>query len=132
MFRRIAILSILCVAALALSAGSAAVAKKKPPPKLKLGAYVGTTSNGIPLTVTLNPGRTSGSIYYCSMTTTFTVTGKSFAVFYQDLLTLDTIGAAGTFKAKRKPSGKVVGTVAGSIDPNGCDSAPQTFALQRK
>jgi hypothetical protein len=123
MLRRIAIVSIVCVAALAFTGGTA-VAKKKP--KIKVGPYVGTTSNGIPLTVTLNPGRKSGSIVYCSMTAAFTVSGKSFAVFYQDPVSLDTINATGTFQAKRNKKRWVSGTVA----PNGCDSTPQTYTLK--
>ena len=80
--------------------------------------------------MTLNPGRTSGAIYYCAMTATLTVTGKSFAVFYQDPVSLDTINATGTFRAKRKRSGKIHATVAGSVAPAGCDATPQTFALR--
>lgn len=126
MIRRIAIA---CIAVVALMGATDAVAKRKKP-KLKVGDYVGTTSNGIQMTVTLNPGRTSGAIYYCAMTATLTVTGKSFAVFYQDPVSLDTINASGTFKAKRRRSGSVKGSVFGTIEPNGCDASPQTFALR--
>jgi hypothetical protein len=134
MFRRITIVSIVCVAALAF-AGGAAAAKKKP--EIKVGSYVGTTSNGIPLTVTLDAGRKSGSIYYCSMTAPFTLSGKSFAFFYQDSLSLGTISATGFFKVKKRSvnprTGKIKwqSVVSGTIEPNGCDSSSQTYELRR-
>jgi hypothetical protein len=127
MFRRIAIA---CVALVALMGASDAIAKKRPKPKIKVGEYVGTTTDGIPLTVTLDPGRASGSIAYCSQTAPFTVNGKSFTVFQQDPLTLDTINSTGTFHAKRRRSGKVSAWVSGTMEPNGCDSVPQTYRLK--
>jgi hypothetical protein len=132
MIRRIAIVPILCLSAIALTGGTAAVAKKRPPPKIKVGSYLGTTSpDGVNISVALDPGRASGSIFYCSMTAPFTVSGKSFSVVYLDPVSGDSISASGTFKAKRKRSGKVAASVAGSVGPNGCDSTPQTFALRR-
>jgi hypothetical protein len=119
MIRRIAVVT---VAILALTGGTAAVAKKKP--KIKTGTYIGTTSNGISMSVTLDVGRKSGSVSYCGMFAPFTVSGKSFAVTYQDPVSFDTIVASGLFNAKKK-------TVSGSIGPNGCDSTAQTFTLQR-
>jgi hypothetical protein len=120
MIRRIAIA---CVALVALMGATDAVAKKKKP-KIKVGPYVGTTSDGIPLNVTLNPGRASGSITYCAMTATFTVSAGSFAVSYQDPVSLDTISATGRFNAKKR-------SVAGTVAPNGCDSTPQSYILKR-
>jgi hypothetical protein len=130
MTRRIALVSSICFAAFALMGGTAAVAKHRPPPKPQAGSYSGTTSEGIDISVALNPGRASGSISYCGLTAPFTVSGKSFAVEYQDPVSGDSVSASGTFKAKRKRSGKVVSTVAGTVGPNGCSSAPQTFALR--
>jgi hypothetical protein len=120
MTRRIAIA---CVAVLALT-GATEVAAKKKKPKIPVGPYVGTTSNGIPLTVTLDPGRRTGSVAYCSMTATFTVTGRSFAVSHQDPVSFDTISATGVFNAKKR-------TVSGSMAPNGCDSSAQTYLIKR-
>jgi hypothetical protein len=122
MIRRIAIA---CVALVALMGATDALAKKKKP-KVPVGPYVGATSDGIPLTVTLDPGRATGSIAYCSMTATFTVSGsvsaKSFAVSYVEPVTQDTINATGFFSAKKR-------SVSGTIAPNGCDSVPQTYAI---
>lgn len=130
MTRRIAF-PILCITTLVLGGGTAAVAKHRPPPKIQVGSYSGATlPDGESIAVVLNPGRQTGSITYCSMTAPFTVSGKSFAVFYQDPVSLDTINATGTFRAKRKRSGKIHATVAGSVAPNGCDATPQTFALR--
>ena len=128
--RRVLLVPVLCVAALALLGGSAAVAKHKPPPKPKVGQYLGTTSNGIDVTIVLNKGRTSGSISYCGLGAPFTVSGKSFSVAFQDPVTGESISGDGTFKAKRKRSGKVVSTVAGSLGPSACDASPQTFSLR--
>jgi hypothetical protein len=120
-------LAIACVALVALMGATDAVAKKKKP-KIPVGPYVGTTSNGIPINVTLDPGRATGSITYCAMTATFTVSGgvssKSFTVSHTDPVSLDSINANGTFSAKKR-------TVTGAIGPNGCDSTPQTFVLRR-
>jgi hypothetical protein len=133
MFRRITIVSTVCVAVLAFAGGTAAAKKK---PKLKVGDYVGTTSNGIEMTMTLDPGRTSGAIYYCATTAPFTVTGKSFSVLYQDPVSLETINANGRFKVKKRSvnprTGKIKwqSVVSGTIEPNGCDASPQTFALR--
>jgi hypothetical protein len=131
MIRRIAIA---CIAVIALIGATDAAAKMKP--KLKVGDYVGTTSNGIETTVTLDPGRTSGSITYCSMTATFTLSGKSFALNYQDPVSLGTINASGRFKVKKRSvnprTGKIKwqSVVSGTVEPNGCDTSPQTFALR--
>jgi hypothetical protein len=121
MIRRIAIL---CIAALALTGGTAAVAKKKKKPKVPTGPYVGTTSNGIPLTVMLDAGRKTGSITYCAMTATFTVSANAFAVSHQDPVSLDTIVATGRFNAKQR-------SVTGTMAPNGCDSSQQTYSIRR-
>jgi hypothetical protein len=123
MIRRTAIA---CVALVALMGASDAVAKKKP--KIPVGPYVGATSDGIPLTVTLDPGRATGSIAYCGLTATFATSGgtrtKSFTVVYQDPTSAETINGSGVFSAKRR-------SVSGTIAPNGCDSSPQTFAIGR-
>lgn len=129
MFRRFAF-PILCIAVLVLAGGTTAMAKHRPPPKPKVGTYLGTTSNGIDVSVALNPGRTSGSLSYCGLLGPFTVSGKSFSVAFQDPVSGDSISGTGTFKAKRKRSGKVVSTVSGSLGPSGCDASPQTFALR--
>jgi hypothetical protein len=121
MIRRIAIV---CVAALALAGATSAVAKKKKP-KIPVGAYVGATTDGIPLTVTLNPGRQTGSIAYCSMTAPITVSAGSFAVSYQDPASGDTISATGLFRAKKR-------SVSGSVAPNGCDATQQTYFAKHK
>jgi hypothetical protein len=113
-------IAIVCIAALAFTGAADAVAKKKP--KIKVGPYVGTTADGIPMTVTLNPGRTTGSVAYCSLTAPIAVSGGSFAVSYQDPVTLETINATGRFSAKKK-------TVSGTVAPNGCDSTPQIYTL---
>ena len=132
MIRRIAIA---CIAVVALIGATDAVAKRHKP-KLKLGDYVGTTSNGIQMTATLNPGRTSGSVFYCATTAPFTVTGNSFSVLYQDPVSLETINASGRFKVKKRSvnphTGKIKwqSVVFGTIEPNGCDASPQTFALR--
>jgi hypothetical protein len=123
MVRRI---TITCVALLALLGATDAVAKHHKKPKVAVGVYAGTTSDGIPLTITLDPGRATGSISYCSLTATFTTSGtvraKSFAVSYTDPNSQDTIVASGFFSAKRR-------TVSGTMAPNGCDSVPQTYTL---
>jgi hypothetical protein len=121
MSRRIAIV---CVAALALMGATEVAAKKKKKPKIPTGPYVGATSNGIPLTVTLDPGRRTGSVTYCAMTATFTVTGRSFAVSHVDPVSMDSINATGVFNAKQR-------SVSGSMAPNGCDSTPQTYLIKR-
>ena len=97
---------------------------------MKVGPYVGTTSNGIVLDVTLDSGRASGSITYCGMTTTFAVSAKSFAVSYQDPVSLDTLTATGRFNAKRVKK-RTVSTVTGTIGPSGCDASEQTYTLRR-
>ena len=120
MIRRMAVV---CVAMVALIGAADAVAKKKKP-KIKTGPYVGTTSNGIDLNVTLDPGRKSGSIAYCGLFTTFTVDGRSFAVSYQDPVSLTTLSATGSFNAKKR-------SVSGTIGPTGCDGSTQTYTLTR-
>jgi hypothetical protein len=121
MVRRIVICSI---AVLALLGATDAVAKKKKP-KILVGPYAGMTiPDGIQITVTLNPGRTTGSITYCSMTAPFTVSGGAFTVAYTDPVSSDSITASGFFSAKKR-------SVSGSVAPNGCDSVPQNFALSR-
>jgi hypothetical protein len=127
MTRRIAIACVAVVALVALMGATDALAKKKKP-KVLVGPYVGMTSDGIPLTVTLDPGRATGSISYCAMTATFTTTGsvsvKSFAVNYVDPTTQDTINATGFFSAKKR-------SVSGTVGPNGCDATTQSFAGSR-
>jgi hypothetical protein len=120
MVRRIVIC---CIAALAILGATDAVAKKKKP-KIPVGPYVGTTSDGIAITVTLNPGRTTGSVSYCSMVAPITVSGGAFAVSYTDPVSTDSINASGFFSAKRR-------SVSGSVAPNGCDSVPQTFNISK-
>lgn len=126
MIRRIALI---CVALVALMGATDAVAKKKKKPKVLTGPYVGRTiPNGIELAITLNGDRTTGSIAYCGMVAPFTTSGgvsfKSFAVNYVEPVTQDTIQATGFFSAKKR-------SVSGSLAPNGCDSTPQTFLIQR-
>ena len=126
MIRRIAIV---CVAVIAVMGATDAVAKKKKKPKVLTGPYVGRTiPNGIELAITLNADRTTGSIAYCGMVAPFVTSGtvsfKSFAVNYIEPTTEDTIQATGFFSAKQR-------SVSGSIAPNGCDSTPQTFLIQR-
>ena len=116
--------ALVCIAVVALFGATDAVAKKHKKPKIPVGPYIGTTSDGIPLTITLNPGRATGSIAYCSLTTTFTVSGGAFAVTYLDPVSTDTISASGFFSAKRR-------SVSGTVAPNGCDSVPQTFTISR-
>jgi hypothetical protein len=125
MIRRTAIACMALVALVALVGATDALAKKKKP-KVPVGPYVGQTSDGIPINITLDPGRATGSISYCSLTATFTTSGtvraKSFAVSYTDPNSQDTIVASGFFSAKRR-------TVSGTIAPNSCDSVPQTYTL---
>jgi hypothetical protein len=126
MIRRIAIV---CVALVAVMGATDAVAKKKKKPKVLTGPYVGKTiPDGIDLSITLNADRATGSIAYCGMVapfvTTGTVSAKSFEVHYVEPNTLDTIDASGFFNAKRR-------TLSGSLAPNGCDSVPETFFIQR-
>jgi hypothetical protein len=124
MIRRTAIA---CVALVALMGASDALAKKKKP-KIPVGPYVGATSDGIPLTVTLDPGRATGSIAYCGLTATFSTGGgtrtKSFTVVYQDPTSAETINGAGVFSSKKR-------SVSGTLAPNGCDSAEQSYSLHR-
>jgi hypothetical protein len=126
MIRRIAIV---CVALVAVMGATDAVAKKKKKPKVLTGPYVGKTiPDGVDLTITLNADRATGSVAYCGMVapfvTTGTVSAKSFEVHYVEPNTLDTIDASGFFNAKRR-------TLSGSLAPNGCDSVPETFFIQR-
>jgi hypothetical protein len=124
MTRKIAIAA---VALIALIGASDATAKMKKP-KIPIGPYVGVTSDGIPLTVTLDPGRATGSISYCGLTATFSTSGgartKSFSVAYQDPASAETINGAGVFSAKKR-------SVSGTLAPNGCDSAEQSYSLHR-
>jgi hypothetical protein len=126
MIRRIALI---CVALVALMGATDAVAKKKKP-KVLTGPYVGRTSNGIELAITLNADRATGSIAYCGLNVPFTTAGsisaKSFAVNYTDPDTLNILGATGFFSAKQR-------SVSGTIAPEsgGCDSTPQTYFIQR-
>jgi hypothetical protein len=118
---------IACIALVALMGASDAAAKKKKP-KIPVGPYVGATSDGIPLTVTLDAGRATGSIAYCGLTATFSTSGgakaKSFSVSYQDPASAEAINATGVFSAKKR-------SVSGTVAPNGCDSAPQTYLIRR-
>jgi hypothetical protein len=131
MIRKIAIV---CVAVIALAAvmgatGAVAKKKKKKQPLLQVGPYVGRTiPDGLELSITLNGDRTSGSIAYCSLVAPFIATGgtsfKSFAVNFVEPTTEDTIVASGSFSAKQR-------SVTGTLAPNGCTSAPQTFNLTK-
>jgi hypothetical protein len=127
MIRRMTVACVALVALVALLGATDAVAKKKKPKPL-VGPYVGATSNGIPLSVTLDPGRATGSITYCAMTATFSTSGgvsaKSFAVDYTDPISADTISATGFFSGKKR-------FVSGTIGPNGCDATTQSYFIQR-
>jgi hypothetical protein len=130
MIRRITIVCVaLVVALVAVMGATDAVAKKKKKPKALVGPYVGrTVPDGIDIAVTLDPGRATGSISYCGMVAPFATSGtvynKSFAVNYTDPNTQDVIIATGFFSGKRR-------SVSGSVAPNGCDSVPGTFTIQR-
>ena len=54
--------------------------KKKPPPQIAVGTYSGATSNGIPMSLTLNADRATGTMSYCSMIAPISVSGTSFSV----------------------------------------------------
>jgi hypothetical protein len=115
----------MAVLVLVLAGGTTALAgKKKPkPPKAPTGTYLGTTSEGIPMTIVLNRGRASGSITYCNLTAPITVArGRTFSVSHVDPVTLDTISATGSFRPKKR-------RVGGTVAANGCSSNDQTFLL---
>jgi hypothetical protein len=121
MIRRIALVSVLVVA---LAGGNAALAKKHKKSKIPVGVYPGQTlPDGQPVSVTVNAGRTTGSITYCALTAAFTLTGSTFTVAYTDPVSADTVTGSGTFNAKKK-------SVFGYLAPNGCTATPQTFFLK--
>ena len=97
--------------------------KKKKPPQIAVGTYNGTTSNGIPMSLTLNADRATGTMTYCSMVAPLTASGPSFTVAYVEPTSGDSINATGTFNAKTREA-------TGNVANNGCDSTPQTFSLQ--
>lgn len=97
--------------------------KKKKPPLIAVGTYSGATSNGIPMSLTLNADRATGTMSYCSMVAPVSVSGTSFSVIYIEPVTSDTINAAGFFNAKTRQA-------TGTVNGNGCDSTNQTFTLQ--
>jgi hypothetical protein len=122
MTRRLAAVVALVVV-LVVGGGNAALAKKHKK-KIAVGNYPGQTlPDGQPISITVNPGRVSGSITYCALTAQFTITGTAFSVAYQDPVSADTITASGFFNKKKK-------TVSGQVAPNGCTATPQTFFLK--
>ncbi len=100
--------------------------KKAPPPVptlITVGTYSGATSNGIPMSVTLNADRASGTMSYCGIIAPLQVQGSNFGVGYVDPIGMDSINALGTFNASTKQA-------TGTVQENGCDSTSQTFILQ--
>ena len=139
MLKRVAILmsvmglagAVTVVASASAGQGATAVASKKKkkkkkkkvlPPQIAVGTYTGQTSNGIPMSVTLNGDRATGTMTYCAMTAPITVSGVSFTVAYMDPAG-DTINAAGQFNASTRQA-------TGSVAPYGCDASNQSFTLQ--
>ncbi len=100
--------------------------KKAPAPtptQIAVGTYSGTTSNGIPMSITLNADRASGTMSYCGLIAPLSVSGTGFQVNYIEPVTNDTISAAGFFTASNKQA-------TGTINGTGCDATTQTFTLQ--
>jgi hypothetical protein len=115
-------IALIAALALAMTGGTAAVAKKKKH-KIPVGVYAGqTVPDGLAVSVTVNPGRTTGSLTYCQQIAPFTITGKTFTVTQVDPVSGDTVSGSGYFNAKKK-------TVSGSLAANGCTSVPQSFFL---
>ncbi len=130
MLRRV--LVVVAITALVVGALSGvAVAKKKKKSVIQPGVYPGTTVEGIPMSVTLDRSRTSGTFTYCeAQVVPFTVSGNSFSISFLDPggSGLLHISATGTFRKSKTPRG---GTVSGSIPlGGGCSGSAQTFSLR--
>jgi hypothetical protein len=111
-----------------LAFGGVAVAGKR---KIQPGVYPGTTSNGIPMQVTLAKSRKAGTFTYCEAAGfPFVVSGRSFSVFVPDAEGNVHLSASGRFSKSRTAKSA---TVSGSIPlGGGCDGTPQTFKLKHK
>lgn len=127
MLRRVLVFAAIAVLIVGAISGVAVAKKKKK--QIQPGAYPGTTNEGIPMAVTLDRGRASGTFTYCEAAgVPFSVSGNSFSVTTLNPDGSVQIAASGTFSKSRTVKG---GTVSGSIPlGGGCSGSAQTFFLK--